>query len=251
MSRVRCQRPTKRAPHAVLALAALGCLLPACRKATPPAPPPTKQATPSQWEVSKKSPLLYTYVKSDGSFATTNKASDVPTDVRRLVRVVDPSKPLENAQDASRVYVVDLSRLIAAGKTKAHAISRAAFETGALAQLPPGDSSPMAGPHGPPLPELTGGPDAGQPGALGPPVVTVYGAPWCGACKAAKEYLASRHIPYAYKDIENDPAAARELQAKAEKMGIPTDRIPILDVRGRLLVGFDPARLNAMLGNST
>jgi hypothetical protein len=34
-------------------------------------------------------------------------------------------------------------------------------------------------------------------------------------------------------------------------MGIPTDRVPILDVRGRLLLGFDRARLDAMLGDAT
>jgi hypothetical protein len=34
-------------------------------------------------------------------------------------------------------------------------------------------------------------------------------------------------------------------------MGIPTDRVPILDVRGRLLLGFDRNRLDAMLGDST
>jgi glutaredoxin len=110
----------------------------------------------------------------------------------------------------------------------------------------------MAGPHGPPLPEdLPAGIDAGALGPLGPPVVIVYGTPWCGACKAAKKYLAGKHIPYAYKDIESDPAAARELQAKAARMGVPTDRVPILDVRGRLLLGFDRARLDAMLGDAT
>jgi hypothetical protein len=34
-------------------------------------------------------------------------------------------------------------------------------------------------------------------------------------------------------------------------MGIPTDRVPIIDVRGRLLLGFDRARVEALLGEST
>jgi glutaredoxin len=147
---------------------------------------------------------------------------------------------------------VDLGELLSVGKAVAKGLSREAFETGALAQLPPGESSPMSGPHGPALPDMPiGGVDGGAAGPLGPPVVILYGTPWCGACKAAKQYLAAKHIPYAYKDIESDPAAARELQAKASKMGIPTDRVPILDVRGRLLLGFDRARLDAMLGDAT
>ena len=200
--------------------------------------------------VSKDSPLLYTYVEHKGTFATSDKAADVPENARRLVRIVDPTKPSPDRQDPTKVYAVDLAELLSAGKATARLLSREAFETGALAQLPPGESSPMAGPHGPPLPDDLGI-DAGMAGPTGPQVVILYGTPWCGACKAAKQYLASKHVPFAYKDIENDPAAARELQAKAARMGIPADRVPILDVRGRLLLGFDRARLDAMLGEST
>jgi glutaredoxin len=215
-------------------------------------PQTTGAADLPKLEVSKESSVLYTYVEAKGSFATTDKAEDVPQNARRLVRVVDPAKATNDRLDTTRVYAVDLGELLSAGKVTARVLSREAFETGALAQLPPGESSLMAGPHGPPLPELpVDGTDAGTAGPLGSPVVILYGTPWCGACKAAKQYLAAKHIPYAYKDIENDPAAARELQGKASKMGIPTDRVPILDVRGRLLLGFDRARLDAMLGEST
>jgi glutaredoxin len=222
----------------------------ACRKSKPPAPPAARQVAIPRLEVSKSSPLLYTYVDAKGTFVTTDKAEEVPEDARRLVRVVDPSKPAPAGADSTKVFALDLNDLLRAGKGEAKAMSREAFETGALAQLPPGESSPMAGPHGPALPEeILPGPDGGV--AKMPPVVTVYGTPWCGACKAAKRYLAERHIPYAYKDIENDPAAARELQAKAARLGVPTDRVPILDVRGRLLLGFDKTRLEAMLGDAT
>jgi glutaredoxin len=226
---------------------------PACKKGAPPAPPPgASKVAEAPVTFSKDAPLLYTYVEPKGTFATTDKAEDVPENARRLVRVVDPSRSASNAPDTTKVYAVDLSELLSAGKAEGRLLSREAFETGALAQLPPGESSPMAGPHGPPLAD-DGAPgiDAGVPAPGAAPVVVLYGTPWCGACKAAKQYLASRRIPFAYKDIENDPAAARELQAKAARMGIPTDRVPILDVRGRLLLGFDRARLEAMLGEAT
>jgi glutaredoxin len=230
----------------------LGAFAAGCRKSAPPMAPPAAPSEPTKLEVSKDSPLLYTYVEPKGTFATTDKAEDIPQNARRLVRVVDPSKTTNNSRDTTKVLAVDLGELLNAGKAHARVLSREAFETGALAQLPPGESSLMAGPHGPPLAdEVLPGIDAGAPGTLGPPVVILYGTPWCGACKAAKQYLAAKHVPFAYKDIENDPAAARELQAKASKMGIPTDRVPILDVRGRLLLGFDRARLDAMLGDAT
>jgi glutaredoxin len=231
-----------------LITAAVGSAV-ACKKGAPPAPPAAAtKSSESSTTVSKESPLLYTYVDPKGTFATTDKAEDVPENARRLVRVVDPSKPSLDRQDTTKVYAVDLAELLRAGTAQARLFSREAFETGALAQLPPGESSLMSGPHGPPLADDLGV-DAGAP--TDAPVVILYGTPWCGACKAAKQYLASKHVPFAYKDIENDPAAARELQSKAARMGIPTDRVPILEVRGRLLLGFDRARLDAMLGEST
>ncbi len=223
----------------------------ACKRSVPPAPPPAMTHAPQAITISKDSQLLYTYVEARGTFATTDKADEVPEAARRLVRVVDPAKPAIEGQDPTKVYALNLADLLTTGKAQARLLSREAFETGALAQLPPGESSALAGPHGPPLAEDPLGVDAGLVAASGVPVVILYGTPWCGACKAAKQYLAAKHVPFAYKDIENDATAAAELQAKAQRLGVPADRVPILDVRGRLLLGFDRARLDAMLGEST
>jgi glutaredoxin len=216
-----------------------------CRKPTPAAPPPEAVKLPPL-EVKKEGSWLYTFVDAKGQFTTTDKPDEVPAEARRMVRVIDPSQSAADRRDTTNVYVVDAHQLLAKGQATAQPLSRQAFETGALAQLPPGELS-----------MLTERPDGGDPSALaapsaeGPPVVTVYGASWCGVCKQARRYLSGRKIPYAYKDIEKDAAAARELRQKAEPLGIPTDRVPIIDVRGRLLIGFDQARLEAMLGSPT
>jgi glutaredoxin len=123
-----------------------------------------------------------------------------------------------------------------------------------MAVHPTGESSPLAAQTMRPVPMPAT--DAGTatpsaPTAGGPPVVTIYGTSWCGACKAARQYFASRKIPFADKDIERDADAARELATKAAKMGIPTDRVPVIDVRGRLLLGFDQARIETLLGEPT
>ena len=143
--------------------------------------------------------------------------------------------------------------------------SREGFETGALAQLPPGASSayPPMVPGGPAVPPGAPAPAAGPAGSAEPsppagqgagatqPVVILYGTSWCRACKAAREYLRERRIPFADKDIERDSVAARELREKAARLGVPADRVPILDVRGRLLIGFDKDRLDALLGEAS
>jgi glutaredoxin len=228
-----------------------------CRRAAPDVPPPAK-SVPGTLEVLKGGRWLFTYLEPDGQFATTDKPEIVPPVSRAVVRVFDPSGASDKNAAGPVIYVADLNLLSKSGKTQAKPMSREAFETAALAQLPPGESSNLAShagaPAAPPIAEAPP-PDAGAagPGARGgvTPVVTIYGTSWCGACRAARQYLTEKKIPFADKDIERDPVAARELSEKAGKLGIPTDRVPVIDVRGRLLLGFDRARIEALLGEST
>jgi glutaredoxin len=237
----------------LIAMASLALALGAsCKKAAPdvaPAPPP---GAPATVEVLKGGRWLFTYAEPAGTFTTTDKPESVPEGARALVRVFDPSAP-EKTDAAGRVYVTNLNDLLSKGKTSARVMSREAFETAALSAFP-GQSSPLAGHAAEPAPApapAAGGPAPAPSAAGGPPVVTVYGTSWCGACRAARQYLSERKIPFADKDIERDADAARELAAKAAKMGIPTDRVPVIDVRGRLLLGFDKARIEALLGEPT
>jgi len=207
------------------------------------------RTAPGTLEVLKDGRWLFTYMESSGSFSTTDKPEVIPAPARAVVRVFDPSNPQKTAAGTD-IYVADINALLKSGKAQAKPLSREAFETAAMAELPPGETSPLsarpAHAANEPLPAW----DGGAPPS-GTPVVTIYGTSWCGACRAARQYLTERKIPFADKDIENDPAAAQELRDKASKMGIPTDRVPVIDVRGRLLLGFDRARIESLLGEST
>jgi glutaredoxin len=228
-----------------------------CRRSPPDAPAASRTA-PGTLEVLKEGRWLFTYIEPNGQFATTDKPEVVPPAARAVVRVFDPSNPEQKNGGGAEIYAADVNQLMKSGKTQARPFSREAFETAAMAQLPPGETSALASrpPHAatePPMPPVAAaGVDAGA-GAhpAGTPVVTIYGTSWCGACRAARQYLTEKRIPFADKDIEQDPAAARELSEKASKLGIPTDRVPVIDVRGRLLLGFDRARIEALLGEST
>ena len=74
------------------------------------------------------------------------------------------------------------------------------------------------------------------------PSVTVYSADWCAFCHAAKDYLTSKGIAYTEKNIEKDPAFAQESVAKSGQMGIP-----VLDINGQIIIGFDRPRIDAAL----
>ncbi len=239
----------------IMALVAPAVLAPtACRRAAPEAPPAPGATPPATIEVLKEGRWLFTYAEPKGTFATTDKPESVPESARALVRVFDPSAP-EKTPGGGRVYVTNLNDVLSKGRAPARPMSREAFETATLAAHPTGESSPLAAQtmRPAPIPALDGGvaPAPSAASAGGPPVVTIYGTSWCGACRTARQYFTARKIPFADKDVERDPDAARELAAKAAKMGIPTDRVPVIDVRGRLLLGFDKARIEMLLGEAT
>ncbi len=233
-------------PVVVVALAAVVGAS-ACRRSAPEAPPQPR-AQPGVVEILKGGRWLFTYVEPAGTFSTTDKPESVPEGSRAIVRVFDPAE-MSKTDAPGQVYVTDLNQLLKSGKAPAKPLSRDGFETAAIAQLPPGQSSPLAARGAEAAPPAQAPPPVA--GDAGAPVVTIYGTSWCGACRAARQYLTERRVPFADKDIERDPAAARELAEKAAKMGIPTDRVPIIDVRGRLLQGFDRARIDALLGEPT
>jgi glutaredoxin-like YruB-family protein len=73
--------------------------------------------------------------------------------------------------------------------------------------------------------------------------VTVYSTPTCSFCNAAKRYLRERRIPFRDVDVSRDSRAAAEMVRKTGQQGVP-----VIDVNGRIIIGFDKSRLNAALG---
>lgn len=79
----------------------------------------------------------------------------------------------------------------------------------------------------------------------GTPVV-VYGASWCGACHLAAQYMTREHIPFVERDVEKDPAARASANAALIAAGLRSEnlhRLPVIDVRGTVLLGFDSCTL--------
>lgn len=229
---------------AILATAALLILL-GCKKDVPAVSPnvaPTKTA-----EVAKDGGWLFTYATPEGAFVTADAPEQVPEVSRGVVRAIDPKASPQGAQGSTDVLVVDVAKLLAQGKMPAKQVSRELFETQALALLPPGASSILS--------DRPNDPDAGASDDNNnlngrQAAVILYGTSWCGACRTARQYFLAHNVPFMDKDVEKDPTAAKELQKKAVRFGVATDRVPILDVRGRLLIGFDPKRVEALLGDT-
>jgi glutaredoxin-like YruB-family protein len=76
--------------------------------------------------------------------------------------------------------------------------------------------------------------------------VTVYSTEWCGFCHSLKQYLDQKQVSYTDKNIETDESAYNELM---DKLG-GRDKfagVPVTDVNGELVLGFDRGKLNTLL----
>jgi glutaredoxin len=77
-----------------------------------------------------------------------------------------------------------------------------------------------------------------------PPPVTLYMTTWCGWCKRTRALLTRLEVPFVEKDIEASPEANAEHAAKAG----PGAGVPVLDIGGKIVRGFDVERIQALVG---
>ncbi len=73
--------------------------------------------------------------------------------------------------------------------------------------------------------------------------VLVFTTPTCPWCTRAKGYLRTRGVPFREIDVTRDAAAARDLVRRTGQMGVP-----VIEIDGRPIVGFDQRRIDALLG---
>jgi glutaredoxin len=77
------------------------------------------------------------------------------------------------------------------------------------------------------------------------PEILVYYADWCGACKLMKRHLDRRGIDYELRDIDV-PEILDELVGKTGAKAIP-----VIDIDGRILRGYNAERLDDLLAETT
>jgi glutaredoxin len=201
--------------------------------------------------------LLLTWVDDKGDFHVEQKTTDVPMMGRDAVRVVDPNKD-EGTHEGS-VYVADLRQAHPDGTYPVSVMSRADFEKIAEARrekngptLSSASLAAAASASAAASAQVRSDQVGGTGQDTGRATVIIYGAEWCGACHQAAAYLRRKGIPFVEKDIEKDAQAAREMQGKLRSAGVRNGgSIPVLDVRGKVMVGFNPQAVDEALGHAT
>lgn len=72
------------------------------------------------------------------------------------------------------------------------------------------------------------------------PKIIIYSTTWCAFCHTEAQWLDHLGIPYVKKDIEEDPEAQKELM---EKLDGNFSGVPVTDVAGDMILGFDRPKL--------
>ena len=72
--------------------------------------------------------------------------------------------------------------------------------------------------------------------------ITIYGAEWCPPCHVAKQYLKSKKIGYDYIDVDKVEGAAQKATELSGQRAIP-----IIDIDGSIVVGFDRPTIDHLL----
>ncbi|MFC1666500.1 glutaredoxin family protein [Candidatus Omnitrophota bacterium] len=73
--------------------------------------------------------------------------------------------------------------------------------------------------------------------------VIVYSTPTCPYCVRAKQFLKEHSIVFEDVDVGADQKRSQEMVQKSGQMGVP-----VLDIDGEIIVGFDKAKIQATLG---
>ncbi|MGD2278484.1 MAG: glutaredoxin domain-containing protein [Candidatus Omnitrophota bacterium] len=73
--------------------------------------------------------------------------------------------------------------------------------------------------------------------------VTVYSTSSCPYCLKTKQFLSDNNIEYEDIDVSYNQEKAQEMVQKSGQMGVP-----VLDIEGEIIVGFDKERISRALG---
>ena len=73
-------------------------------------------------------------------------------------------------------------------------------------------------------------------------MLKIYTTPTCVYCQMAKEFFKENNVSYQEHDVSSDAKAREEMINKSGQMGVP-----VIDVEGEIVIGFDKERLSELL----
>lgn len=179
--------------------------------------------TPMLSEVTReRTDLLFMYQDQEGMEQRAITIDEIPQAQRHQVQVVDLARSPTERSASAYLQIFDLSKADAQGKFKGRLVSRQERDR-VLA-------NEQALPTQPPI--------------------VLYTTSWCGVCKKARRFMQSQGWAFVEKDIEKDASAKKELEQKARRAQLSLGGVPVIDVGGRLMSGFDQEALMKWVSGS-
>ncbi len=177
------------------------------------------------------SSLLFQYVDpTSGQFTTTPDPAKVP-DSAKPNTIVFSSRIPKGQMPPELIILADLTQAGEDGTFPFRLVSR--YGSVALPEKASPDATPAA-----------------AQAASGKESVILFSTQWCPHCRRAKEWLTQQGIPFVEKDVESDATASALLQQMGKAQGIAPQMltsVPILSVKGTLVMGFDPNKIQSLL----
>jgi len=75
------------------------------------------------------------------------------------------------------------------------------------------------------------------------PAIRVFSTPSCPYCVNLKQYLDEKGFKYEDIDVAEDEKSREEMISKSKQMGVP-----VAEINGEIVVGFDKAKIDQLLG---
>ena len=73
--------------------------------------------------------------------------------------------------------------------------------------------------------------------------IMIYSTPSCSFCVMAKEFLKENNVPFEEYNVAADLEKRKEMMQKTGQMGVP-----VIDVDGSIIIGFDKELLAKKVG---
>ncbi|MEK7658076.1 MAG: glutaredoxin domain-containing protein [Patescibacteria group bacterium] len=74
-------------------------------------------------------------------------------------------------------------------------------------------------------------------------MIKIYTTQTCPYCVMAKDYFKQKGVQYEEFDVSSDEKAREEMINKSNQMGVP-----VLDIDGVIIVGFNRSEIDKVLG---
>jgi glutaredoxin-like YruB-family protein len=73
--------------------------------------------------------------------------------------------------------------------------------------------------------------------------IKIYTTPTCAFCKMAKDYFKSKGFEYVEYDVSTNIDKQKEMIDKTGQFSVP-----VIDIDGKIIIGFDKPKINQLLG---